>query len=203
MKEIRLVRHPEVDRLQPPICYGQHDLALTPRGVEMIDGLVTQAEQWQPEVILSSDLSRCLLPAQAIAAQCGVACEVSSVWREISLGQWEGLPWHEVERDNAEMLQNWMQNYVRVAAPGGETYEQLAERVFPAFNALQDRPEKKLWLMTHGGVIRVLVSRILGVSLEQSWAIETDYAGGVLVRFKEGHWKVIFTGVACRVCQPT
>ncbi len=192
-REVLLIRHPEIDRGDVSRCYGQTDLPLTPRGHEMIPGLVARAKEWQPEVVLSSDLQRCLQPARAITAACEVSLEVDLVWREIHMGEWENQPWDDLRMRHPELLENWMKSYVTVCAPGGESYNQLADRTFGALKILETRDAKRIWVMTHGGVIRAIVSRILHIPLEQSWAIETAYAAGVLLRFSGGGWKVMFT----------
>jgi broad specificity phosphatase PhoE len=158
----------------------------------MIDGLVLRARAWQPEVVLSSDLQRCLRPAEAITEACGVRCEADPVWREIHMGEWENQPWADLQAKHPEALDCVTKDYVTVRAPGGESYEQLADRTFGALRGLETRPEQRIWVMTHGGVIRAIVSRILGLPLKQSWAMETAYASGVLVRWSSPDWKVVF-----------
>ena len=158
----------------------------------MIDGLVQRACRWQPEVVISSDLQRCRLPAEAISSACGVVCEVDPVWREIYMGEWENQPWAELQAKHPEALDCVTKDYVTVRAPGGESYEELADRTFAALQRLEARPEQRLWVMTHGGVIRTVISRILGLPLKQSWAMETAYACGVLARWSGEHWKVVF-----------
>lgn len=200
-QEVLLVRHPEIDRGGKALCYGHLDLGLTPRGMEMVTDLVVRARGWQPEALLSSDLQRCLIPAQAMSVAFGVVVEPSPIWREISMGEWEGKTWSEVEAASPTTFKNWMTDYIRLAPPQGETYDDLANRVYPAFQALAQRPEKRIWVMTHGGVIRSIVSRLLDLPLEKSWAMETTYASGVLLRRTGETWKLVFDWASAM--QPT
>lgn len=49
----------------------------------------------------------------------------------------------------------------------GETWQQFNERTFNAFNQSKSTPNKKIAIVTSGGVIAMLLGRILGVSSAQ------------------------------------
>ncbi|HWY92672.1 MAG TPA: histidine phosphatase family protein, partial [Chthoniobacterales bacterium] len=83
----------------------------------------------RPEKILCSDLKRCQLLAEAIAARLGLFAEPDPIWREVSFGTWENRTWSEIQAREPQVLSEWIANFDTVAPPAGESFEQLQARV--------------------------------------------------------------------------
>jgi alpha-ribazole phosphatase len=122
--ELYLIRHttPEVGK---GICYGQSDVPLAE----------SFAAEWEalrgglpPGVtgVYTSPLSRCRRLAERIAAHYAVPLHDDDRLRELDFGRWEMQPWDAIP---APELAAWMNDYVHVACPGGESYNGLMGRV--------------------------------------------------------------------------
>jgi len=73
-------------------------------------------------------------------------------------------------------LREWEQNLI-IAPPGGESFEQLQQRVCAAVEHLsQVHPDQAIVLVSHAGPIKVLLSAVLGAPLSSAFRIFLDPA---------------------------
>jgi len=151
-----LMRHPET--VDPRVIAGQSDVAIAPHALAAIESLAESL----PHVrhIVSSDLSRCRILAEAIAAQRGIDCTLDARWREQSFGAWDGRRWDEV--DGREYLEQWTTG----TPPGGESLVDVQARVAAA---LAEAPEDTL-VVTHAGPIRCALAIARGIRIEDAFA---------------------------------
>ena len=165
--EIYLVRHttPKIDK---GICYGQADLEVT-------DSFSEEFERLQPHlpasdaVIYSSPLQRCYKLASQLVAEPALDDRL----KEMSFGEWELKSWSEVPQD---ALGWWMERFVDQRPPGGESFQDLQDRVLDFWKELvAGVGGKPLILATHGGVIRVIVCHLLQVPLTNAFNFHLDY----------------------------
>ena len=91
--------------------------------------LQRKACRLRPDKILCSDLKRCQLLAEAIAARLGLFAEPDPIWREVSFGTWENRTWSDIQAREPHVLSEWITNFDTVAPPDGESFEQLQARV--------------------------------------------------------------------------
>lgn len=160
-----VVRHPET--VDPGVIAGQSDVALAPHALAAIETIVASL----PDVrrIVSSDLSRCRILADAIAAKRGLPCTLDARWREQSFGAWEGKRWDEV--DGRDYLEHW----TTATPPGGESISDLQARVAAALADIDD----EMLVITHAGPIRC------ALAIERDLRIEDAF--NVAVAF--GSWR--------------
>jgi alpha-ribazole phosphatase len=156
-----VVRHPET--VDPRVIAGQSDVALAPRAVVEIDAIVASLPAARR--IVSSDLSRCRILAQAIAAKSGLPCTFDPRWREQSFGAWEGKRWDEV--DGRDYLDQW----TTATPPGGESIRAVQARVAAA---LADSGDGTL-IVSHAGPIRCALAVARGISIAEAFAIEVAF----------------------------
>lgn len=91
--------------------------------------------------------------------------------QEMNHGEWEGLLATEVRDRWPELQKAWRETPNLMKLPGGESFQELQERVWEAFSeACQGLgAEDLLMLVTHDGVNRALLCRVLGLPLSQVW----------------------------------
>ncbi len=154
-----VVRHPET--ADPRVIAGQSEVALAPHA--NIDAIVASLPAVQR--IVSSDLSRCRILAEAIAAKTGLACTFDPRWREQSFGAWEGKRWDEV--DGRDYLDQW----TTATPPGGESIRDVRARVAAA---LAESGDGTL-VVSHAGPIRCALAVTRGISLAEAFAIEVAF----------------------------
>jgi len=106
----------------------------------------------RPRRIVSSPAGRCHAVAAQLALRLGLPLCVDDRLVELSMGEWEGRSWAEIEASDGTRLATWMHDWESVAPPGGETLADLEVRVR---SATEETTQPTLWL-THAGVIRAL-----------------------------------------------
>jgi len=91
---------------------------------------------------------------------------------EISHGAWEGRLASEIRDGYPELQRAWREAPHTVTLPGGESLQDVLDRAWPAFCSACAGlgPEETLLVVTHDGVNRVLLCRILGLPLDRVWA---------------------------------
>ncbi|MBJ6367103.1 alpha-ribazole phosphatase [Snuella sedimenti] len=175
--EIYLVRH-TTPCIEKGICYGQSDLDLDNDYYKEFENITQQIPQNKLYNVISSPLKRCSLLAYHLSS----FPEFDNRLKELHFGDWELKAWHNIAE---EELNPWMQDFVNVSPPNGESYLELASRVSAFFEDLkQIQTAKDIIIVTHAGVIRAYLSKFLGIELEQSFKIKMDY-GAVFQLKKE------------------
>jgi alpha-ribazole phosphatase len=151
------MRHPPV-QVPAGICYGRTDLPLLPGWQDEIPGLAETAARIRPSLVVASPLSRCLLPARALAARLGLPVRIDDDLCELDFGDWEGLAWERVPR---AALDRWAADPAGFAPPGGESGQALIRRIDEAAGRLRDAACNAL-VVSHGGPLRLLGPMLRG-----------------------------------------
>lgn len=175
VSHLHLLRHGHVDTGGQRLAYGHLDLPLSARGRASSDALRTFVLDALPPIdrVFSSDLSRCAPLADQLGALTGAPVEHSAMLREQHMGDWEGRSWAELTAEDEDRVQAWWADYVGSRAPGGESLADLADRVDRWWAQAAPRVAgQRVVVVTHIGVIRVLLCRALGLPLDQAlrWA---------------------------------
>jgi probable phosphoglycerate mutase len=176
--DLYVLRHGDCTTDGIPRYVGQVDYPLSPRGRE-------QARAWQgffashvPDIVFSSDLKRAAQTARLALTDIAVPIRWLPALREISLGAWEGMSRQEVRTRFPGAYAQRGKDLAEFRPPEGESFLDLQKRVVAAFNALCSNldPDAVVLVVTHAGVIRVLLCHILGIRLEQMFTLGVDYA---------------------------
>lgn len=165
------VRHAPVTK--GGLCYGRADVPTTP--LEASDPKVHRLVRdlrgrlaGRDAKLFTSPARRCVEVASYLVRTVAGLDPLppdERLW-ELSMGEWDGLPWTEVEARDAPRLHTWMRCWQTTAPPGGETPSQLAQRV-AAF--LAEQSGGSLWVVVaHAGVIRASWVIAEGVTWEQA-----------------------------------
>jgi probable phosphoglycerate mutase len=105
--------------------------------------------------------------AQIVADALGLPVSVDEGLREVDVGDWSGRVHSEIEALDPEGYERW-QNGGK-GWNGGESYEQMGERVLAAILRItRARPGQTLLIVTHGGSIRACRATAAGVSYAAS-----------------------------------
>lgn len=163
---LHLLRHGSVAPETPWRFLGQRDLPLSPEGL-------AQAAAWRAPLkdlpfsrILCSDLTRCRGTAAELLRGSGRDAEATPVLREIDLGEWDGLSKAEVRARYPGLYEQRGADMAGFRPPAGESFQDLRERVLSALLPLLDTASGHVLVITHAGVIRVLLCHCLGMPLD-------------------------------------
>ena len=160
------LRHPRPDA-PSGLCYGRTDLDIGPDGAAEI----VRAMAATPPVVrvIASPALRCRRLAEALAARDSVELQFEPRLWELDFGDWEGLPWAEIGRDNSD---RWAGDPWRIAPPGGETFAEVHARV----GAVIAEVVPGTALVCHAGPIRVARMIVTRASFDEVFAETVPYA---------------------------
>lgn len=184
MTIVDLLRHGETER--PDMLAGRTDLSLSDAGWSEFERQ-TAGGSW--EAVVSSPLKRAREAAERLSAAQGFVLDIDPDWREIDLGDWDGQVLTELKRDpaTAQRLAEIMRDPTLLAAPNGETFDQVTTRVSSALGRLVERPGPVL-VVAHAGTIRTAISLACNVPMAALWSLRIGY--GTLVRLNIGRHDV-------------
>jgi len=167
--EIYLIRH-TTPQIEKGICYGQSDIPLT----EIFHNERQKLLQQLPDkfdTVYSSPLSRCVKLAELINSGQKFTHDIRLM--EMNFGNWEMKKWDEI---NQEALNEWMKDFVNVPIPNGENFIDLNNRVNEFIDELIKKDYKKVAIVTHAGVIRCFIARVLEIPLTNAFKIPCDHS---------------------------
>ena len=162
-----LIRHGETLWNTQLRMQGSLDSDLTPKGESQIKAL----GEWMKEVpfdfLYCSDTARAHKTAEAISKFTGHNLNLDKRLREKNLGVFEGLTSEEARERYPENFQQFKTVGASYVIDQGESTQQLLERALEAIEEIRDRhPQKVAVVVTHGGVVRVLMKHVLGIPLD-------------------------------------
>ena len=107
------------------------------------------------------------------------------VLKELSFGVWEGLTWLEIEARDAQGSRARRKDRWAFVPEGGESYAMLADRLRPWLDGLSEHA----FVISHGGVARVLMALIAGIPPAKS--VRTPIIQGRAILFENGGYRWI------------
>jgi len=141
----------------------------------------------------SSDLRRCSeTVAGILRGRNDVRLQEMPELREKNFGAWEGLTFREVEARYPDRYRNWLRaGDPSFAPPGGESDLQLYSRADSVVDRLREArtdSDANLLVVTHGGMLRALIARLLDLPAQRMWNFRFANAGlSVVSVFDEGN----------------
>lgn len=157
---------------------GSTDCAPTDAGIGVCMDRVSGLEF---EAIVSSDLSRARLAAEAIGEVHKLPNAIDPRWRELDFGEWDGLFAAEIAPDD---LARFWEDPDANPPPRGERWSNLVERVS---NAIIDLPQCTTLVVTHGGAMRAALAYLCGFELKQTWAFDLSYSSLLSLKVWRDH----------------
>lgn len=177
-----LVRHGETAELAKGVVQGYAPCKLNEKGIEQARRVSIRLKDEKPDAILSSDLCRAACTAQEIAKFHKIAIRYTPELREMKMGVFEGRPRDEFHQAVAESGVS----RAEFRPEGGESYIDLKERV-QAFldKSLKKYKGKTVIIVTHGGVIKLILSILLKMPIEEALKIKPANASVSIIEVGE------------------
>jgi alpha-ribazole phosphatase len=177
MSELLLIRH-GATALAGTFC-GHSDPPLDARGRQQVHALLRELATDSIEVVYASDLRRAHETGAMLATAHGAPLCTLPGLREIHFGAWEGLTWEAIEQRDPDNAEQWLREYPRYAAPGGETLDSFESRVLQTIKKLLREETRPMAVVSHAGVMRVILQRLLGYSADACLSLTKDYCSVV------------------------
>lgn len=186
--DVYLVRHGITNWNKEKRYLGHSDIGVITSELSQLNKLQKVLSRVNFEHVFTSDLRRCqeTLAYLSIPSQASIDCRL----REINFGDWEGKTYDELK--NEIVYRNWLENWEAYSIPNGESADAFKSRIDCFFNELfqqvMETTPAKILLMTHGGVIRYLVSKY--GSSRSFWDLTISHGHGIRLTFEQrkGEW---------------
>ncbi|TDE41812.1 alpha-ribazole phosphatase [Flavobacterium rhamnosiphilum] len=175
--EVYLVRHTETV-CEKGICYGQSDVGLQQPYDVVFETILKQLPE--DAILYSSPLQRCVLLAKYIKENSKInSIQEDSRLLEMHFGDWEMKNWDVIPPDD---FTPWMNDFVNVRVPNGESFTDLHDRVIDFMNnELQTINSKPVIIVAHAGVIRSILCRISNLPLKDAFQNKVDFGAVIKI----------------------
>jgi len=168
---ISLLRHGDV---KGGACYrGITDDPLTDLGWQQMQHSIEQRNSnW--DIIISSPLIRCAAFAQHLSSTLNIPVSLHPELQEINFGDWEGKT---AEKIDEQALTLFYADPNLNPPPNGETFNAFQARTLWIWqDLLQRHSGKNILLISHAGVMRVILANTLGLDIEHSFNLKIGHA---------------------------
>ena len=165
---------------------GRSDGAsLTAAGAREARELAVRLKAERLTEVQTSPRARARDTAEAIGAESAAPVVVAPELDEIDFGTWTGAAFDALE-GNPDW-EHWNARRSEARTPGGESMVEAADRIDTHVRSLAEtRRGERIALVTHSDMIRGLVARLLGLSLDNLLRFEIGPAS--ITRVEAGLW---------------
>ena len=166
-----LVRHGSTAWNAEGRAQGQSDTPLDDVGRSQAERLGVRLMPTPFVAAYSSDLKRVVDTAEPILRGRSLALQTIPELREKHYGEWEGMSYQEVEARYPELFKRLFEDDITFAPPGGESDEELFNRVRPVADRLRvaHQDDENVLVVGHGGSLRVLLVSLTGIPVDYMW----------------------------------
>jgi len=195
MAKIYLIRHGETRWNREKRLQGHLDIGLNERGYWQADRLGEYLSDCSVAAVISSDLSRAVDTAKAVAKHHNLTLQYDPRLRERHYGLMQGLSHDEVAQNHPRHHQAWKDREVNFQPESGESLQQFYDRVMEsAIFWAKKYEDQDIAMVAHGGVLDCLNRAATGKTLDVPRDFEILNASLNTLSFSESHFELIEWG---------
>jgi alpha-ribazole phosphatase len=158
-----LIRHGETDWNFQRRYLSFSDIDINATGRKQISSAQANLEGESVEKVYASDRKRALTSAGLLFK--GLNIEASMDLREMDFGMFEGLRYEDIKEKYKDIYDAWILDPRKTTIPDGEAFAAFESRVMNKLRLItQDNLGTTVAVVTHGGVIRLILSNVLKAS---------------------------------------
>ncbi len=174
--QLLLIRHGQTQWSAEKRFQGRRDTELTARGREEMRRLALRLGGMPVDAFYTSSLKRARESAAILCRGRNVKTRVDSRLNELWFGKWEGQSAEELRRQSDPFFKKWCAGKV-LSPPGGESLAALRRRVTDFLREIRKRHAGgKIAVVSHGGIIRMILLEALGLRKCSFWSLRIDAA---------------------------
>lgn len=194
ISNIDLLRHGETQGGSG--FFGSTDIPLSEYGCTQMWAAIERSDcKWNH--IITSPLKRCTDFSRLLQQRHAIPVIQDKRIREIHFGDWEGCFPAELTQMDAELLTRFWHNPVKHPPPNAENLLDFEKRVLSAWHDITVQyAGQNILLVTHGGVIRIILCHILQHPVERLLEIEVCHAAMQRIQVEHCQNHRIFRQVA-------
>jgi len=172
--ELVAIRHGITDWNKEQRVHGEKDVPLDEASLNVIKSTITQLQEEQFDLIITSPLKRAHQTAEIINQALKLPLVIEPQIRERDFGEFEGKTMKEIKRDYPGYLKDKI-NY-DIPGEAEESYEQLAARVEKFLQQVGKKyPNQKILIVSHTAVIRTFKLVMEGLSHRELTEFSTPF----------------------------
>ncbi len=164
VKRMILIRHGDLGEGCRGRYIGRTDVPLSEDGERQAAALAGELSRMNGAHLLCSPLLRARQTAE-LALGAVDACDIDPDLREIDFGSWEGRRFAEIAAADPDAVDRWAALDGDFSFPGGESLSDFGKRIGAVAGRIAADPAGTVVAFTHGGVIRYLICRFLGLEV--------------------------------------
>jgi broad specificity phosphatase PhoE len=183
--KVFLIRHGVTDWHRDRRVLGQRDVGLNAEGINQAQGIAAALKDLVIGEVISSPLLRAVQTAEILAGQYHIEIARDPRLSDFRVGKWEGMTYDEVSA--SPEYQRFLADPLSERIPGGEDLKQIRDRAVSAVEqALEDTPAgESVALVTHAGIVRVVLAHYLGSHLANYHRIRVAPASVSVMSFRD------------------
>ena len=195
MAKIYLIRHGETTWNREKRLQGHLDIGLNERGYWQADRLGEYLANRSVAAVVSSDLSRAVDTAKAVAKHHELDLQYDQRLRERHYGLMQGLSHDEIADKHPRNHLAWKNREINFQPESGESLQQFYDRVIESAVYWAKKYEgQDIAMVAHGGVLDCLNRAATGKTLEVSRDFEILNASLNTLSFSENRFELIEWG---------
>jgi broad specificity phosphatase PhoE len=172
LTRLLLVRHGQTAETEKGKLYSNPMAKLTELGTSQIIAIANWISKEKPNTLLSSAAHRVVSSAQIIEKTTKLKAVAIEDLNEWHVGNWEGLTYLEVKKNQREIYDRWVNDPIHNAPPDGESIHDVCQRVQKKLlSIIKEYEGKTIILVTHAGVIRAITLYALSIPIENFWRL--------------------------------
>ncbi|WP_425446713.1 alpha-ribazole phosphatase [Dethiothermospora halolimnae] len=180
-----LLRHGETMANKNKRYSGWTDYDLTEKGKKQVDAGIEKIIGEDIDYIYSSPLKRTLYTANIIGSKFNKEVKVDNRLKELNFGIFEGKTYKEIRNEYKEESKRWIDDYVNYRIPEGESLMDVHSRIANFLGEIKNT-DKTYVVVTHSGVIGVILTTLLDLKLEKMWNFKIDPGCVVKMEYNDG-----------------
>lgn len=182
MTRIIVVRHAQSEGNLGPFFTGHTNVFLTPHGHRQSEETARFLDNYPIDVVLSSDLLRVQQTARHTTERRGMDLILDPGLRELFCGAWEGHTYPWLMEHYPEEWDVWVNDAINTVFPGGESLQEMCNRVQNTFARIEKQYEgKNILIFTHCTPIRTMITKWKGLPISAINDIYFPYNASVTI----------------------
>ena len=177
--EIILVRHGETDMNKNHLYFGHLDPSLNETGKKQLERSKCSLRKIEniDEIneIFCSPLKRCIESLDILEISKNIKVNYDDDFKELNFGIFEGKTYKEICENYPEEVKRLKVEWRTFKVEGSESLEELEKRVVSKLEEIFEiKKGKKILLVAHAGVIKILLSHYLVGNVDLYWKLKID-----------------------------
>ena len=175
-------------------CVGRTDVPLSATGREQAAHLAEALAGAGFARLCSSPSRRAVDTLAPLARRLGMDPDRVPGLDEIDMGTWDGMSFDDIRALFPEKYAARARNFGDFRTPGGESFNDVADRAMVALARLADGPSPA-FIVSHAGVIRAVLCRVTVTPMDELFRFRPGHAECTVLSATPSGMQLMATGV--------